>query len=203
MDTFNPIQLPISFDPSALKADLAKIRAEEWINHYSTSHHQGRWGVVPLRSVGGHPQIIYASPSGIQADFYKDTPILERCTYFQEVIGWFQCQVNAARLMLLAAGARILEHTDEMQMGELVEWRIHVPVLTHPTVRFVVNQILIPMREGEVWLADFNLPHSVDNDSPVDRVHLVLDCLPNDWLREQLEKGHPMLYDQKTGAISG
>lgn len=186
----NPtILLPALFDSGKLKSDLAKILPEEWISHYRGEHYEGNWSVAPLRSVGGHPAVIYATPAGPTPDFYKDTPILQRCPYFQEVINWFQCQVNGVRLMSLDAGARILEHTDDMDATEVPELRIHVPVLTNPQVEFWVDGQLVPMREGEVWYADFNLPHSVKNRGSEPRIHLVLDCSANDWLLGKLEKG--------------
>lgn len=183
------VQLPIYFDPDKLKADLAEIRPTEWINHYRGDHYEGNWSVVPLRSVGGHPSIIYSTPAGTVPDFYKDTPILERCANFQAAINWFQCQVNGARLMSLDADARILEHTDDMDTSEIPELRIHIPILTNEHVEFWVAGKLVPMREGEAWYADFNRPHSVNNLGDMPRIHLVLDCTLNDWLVGQLEKG--------------
>jgi quercetin dioxygenase-like cupin family protein len=41
------------------------------------------------------------------------------------------------------------------------------------------------MREGESWYVNFNLPHRVLNLGETARVHLVLDCVLNDWLRSQ------------------
>ena len=43
------------------------------------------------------------------------------------------------------------------------------------------------MAEGELWFLNFNKYHSVDNRSRVDRIHLVVDCVINDWLRQLLE----------------
>jgi hypothetical protein len=38
------------------------------------------------------------------------------------------------------------------------------------------------MAAGEAWYLDLNLPHSVTNHGPTDRVNLVVDCVVNDWL---------------------
>ena len=37
-------------------------------------------------------------------------------------------------------------------------------------------------REGEIWYADFTLPHSVRNLSPIRRVHMVIDVLVTEEL---------------------
>lgn len=190
MKNYTAVQLPKLFDAKLLQEDLEKVKPAEWIKHFRGDHYEGGWSVAPLRSVGGHPAIIYSTPAGSLPDFYKNTPILERCPTFQAVINWFECQVNGVRLMCLDAGSQILEHTDEMDAGDLSEFRIHVPISTNPWVEFWVNGQLLPMQEGEIWYADFNTPHSVKNDGPTPRIHLVLDCTPNDWLLEQMEKGN-------------
>jgi hypothetical protein len=42
------------------------------------------------------------------------------------------------------------------------------------------------MNEGELWYLNVNQPHHVTNRSTTDRIHLVIDCVVNDWLREVL-----------------
>ena len=48
------------------------------------------------------------------------------------------------------------------------------------------------MQEGECWYLDLSLPHRVQNRSNVDRIHLVVDCLLNDWLRAIIDAGQEM-----------
>lgn len=185
------IQLPLHFDPQALAADMDRVLSAEWIGHYRHQEYEGDWAIVPLRSVGGHPAIIHAVPGARRGDFFKNTEILERCTYFRSVIDKFQCPVGAARLMRLGAGAKILEHCDDMGRhgSGQEELRIHIPVQTNPGVRFVVDGHCVSMQPGQVWYADFSLPHQVDNDGDSDRIHLVLDCAPDAWLLDQIRKG--------------
>ncbi|MBK7307467.1 MAG: aspartyl/asparaginyl beta-hydroxylase domain-containing protein [Chitinophagaceae bacterium] len=40
------------------------------------------------------------------------------------------------------------------------------------------------MQEGECWYMNFNLLHAINNNSSVNRVHLVIDALVNDWVKE-------------------
>jgi hypothetical protein len=42
------------------------------------------------------------------------------------------------------------------------------------------------MFSGEYWYLDFTLPHRVANRSDRSRIHLVIDCVVNPWLLEQL-----------------
>ena len=187
-------KFPFHFDVVHLKADLEKVNQELWISHYQTNDFNGEWDAVALRSVCGHPGIIYAVPSFDSADFYQNTPILEECTYFKAVLRSFKCQINAVRLLSLGPGAEILEHTDDMGSADQMEMRIHIPIQTNPDVLFYLNNMLVEMKEGEVWYGDFSLPHRVENNSKKARVHMVLDCVVNDWLKRQIASGHTVIH---------
>jgi hypothetical protein len=80
----------------------------------------------------------------------------------------------------------IKEHTDHKLGFEDGEVRVHIPVVTNPDVEFVLNNVRVDMKEGECWYHNFNLPHHIANRGQSDRIHLVVDCVVNDWLREVL-----------------
>ena len=42
------------------------------------------------------------------------------------------------------------------------------------------------MLPGETWYVDFNLRHRVANNGATPRIHLVLDCVVNDWVSRML-----------------
>lgn len=182
------LQLPLHFDPDRLRQDLHQVLAEEWIGHFNTNDYEGDWSIAPLRqpSTAVHPiQAVYSDPS---AKDYVDGPLLKRCPYFAEVLGHFNCTVNSTRLMRLHAGAVIKEHRDHALAFEDGEARIHIPVVTNPEVAFYLQGERVEMKEGEVWYLNFSLPHSVVNGGTTDRVHLVIDCVVNDWLRAEFER---------------
>jgi aspartyl/asparaginyl beta-hydroxylase (cupin superfamily) len=140
--------------------------------------------VVPFRSVGGRADRIYPDPTAKTA--FADTPLLARCPYVQQVLAAFLCPQQAVRFMRLKAGSSIKEHRDYQLGYEDGEIRVHIPVVTNPEVEFVLNGVRINMKEGECWYLNFNLPHRVANRGTSDRIHLVVDCVVNDWLRELL-----------------
>lgn len=177
------LKLPLQFDPARLQADLMKIVNEEFIPHFNTAYYQGDWSVVPFRSIGGRANQIYPDPTSTD---FKDTPLLARCPYVQEVVAAFPCPQLAVRFMRLKSGSSIREHRDHCLGFEDGEVRLHIPVTTNPEVEFMLNRVRVVMREGECWYLDLNLPHSVANHGATDRVHLVIDCVINDWLREIL-----------------
>jgi hypothetical protein len=49
-------------------------------------------------------------------------------------------------------------------------------------VFFGVGEDSVPMQEGECWEINNSRTHWVENNSPVDRVHLLVDIMPNDEL---------------------
>ena len=174
------LKLPFTFDQARLKQDAARIRPEEWVPHFNTGVYEGEWDAVALRSTGGRTDKIYPDP--VSRTKAADTEILGRCPYLQEVLGTFECAMTAARILRLKAGARIREHRDYKLGYEDGEVRIHIPIQTGSDVTFLLDRRVVPMEEGEAWYINVNLPHAVENRSRMDRLHLVIDCVVNDWL---------------------
>jgi len=61
---------------------------------------------------------------------------------------------------------------------------VHVPVLTNDHVDFIVAGERVVMRPGECWYVNVDQMHSVLNRGATRRVHLIIDVVVNDWLRE-------------------
>ena len=88
--------------------------------------------------------------------------------------------------MKLAAGSQIREHRDYdlgVKEGQL---RLHIPITTNPEVQFFLDAHRLELKAGECWYLDLSLPHWVENRGTIDRIHLVIDCKLNDWLRDLL-----------------
>lgn len=90
------IRLPFGFDAQRMLAELAAVHSDEWICHDKNDEYEGGWAVAALRSAGGHPAVVHSVPGGRQEGFYKNTPLLERCTYLKSVIAGFGCPIGAA-----------------------------------------------------------------------------------------------------------
>jgi len=171
-------KFPFVFDPARLKDDLNEVSGGEWIEHFNKLDYETGWSGVMLRSVGGS----LTDMEGTRGHF-AETTVLARCPYVREVVNAFQCDKKRVRFLRLEAGAVIKRHIDEALSFELGEVRIHVPIVTHPAVEFYLNDKRVVLKEGEAWYMDVTFPHSVKNGSTIDRVHLVLDCVVNDWIR--------------------
>lgn len=182
-------RLPLNFAPGPLRADLARVAPGEWTRHFNTGYYEGEWSGVALRSAGGAAGQLYPDPTA--RGRFADTEVLARCPNIREALRAFACPLESVRLLKLAAGSRIREHRDHELGPEGGTVRLHVPVVTDPRVEFYLDNRRVLMREGETWYLNFNLPHRVYNASDTDRVHLVLDCLVNDWLRSLVPFDRP------------
>src|SRR5437660_1388347 len=105
-------RLPFMFDPDLLVRDLRNLASVAWIEHFVKQNYDGDWSVIPLRGKAGatHPvMMIYPDPGARE---FEDTPMLQGCPYFRKVLETFLCPLQAVRLMRLAPGSVIKEHTD-------------------------------------------------------------------------------------------
>lgn len=176
------LRLPFAFDPARLRADLARVRDDEWIPHQQKKHYDGRWSGAALRSLAGAADNLLVEARDGQR--FADTALHARCAYFPEVLAAFRCPIGAVRLLRLHAGSTIAEHVDHALDFDDGEVRIHIPIVTSDAVRFVLDGARLVMAPGECWYTNVNLPHSVANAGDTDRIHLVLDCVVDDWLCE-------------------
>jgi hypothetical protein len=188
MTTPDRLRLPMDFDPALLRRDLDILTMTDWTAHFVPDNYEGDWSAIPLRMTSGarHPiQMIYADP---MATAYVDSPYLEACPYFRQVIAAFECDTQCVRLMRLTPGSTIKEHRDHDLDAEHGAVRIHIPILTNPQVVFEVNRVPVEMAPGEAWYLRLADPHRVFNGGDSDRVHLVVDATVNDWMSDQLAR---------------
>jgi hypothetical protein len=176
------LRLPFTFDPDKLRADLTVVRDDEWRPHLNRHVYDGEWSGAALRAIGGDGTNIV--PAALNGGQFADTPLLARCDYFQHVLAQFRCPLLAVRLLRLKAGSQVGEHVDRGLDFEDGEVRIHVPIVTSDAVKFFLDGARLVMKPGECWYTNVNLPHAVENDGAIDRVHLVIDCTVDEWLRE-------------------
>lgn len=170
-------QLPISFSIEKLKNDLLTCETNLWTPHFNTNKYEGKWTSISLRSQSGLESDILSFPD----KEYKNTPLLDSCPYFKEIMDWFECEKESVRLLRLGPNSEIKEHFDNDTSYEEGFFRIHIPILTNSEVYFYVDRKRIPMKMGECWYANFQLLHRVENKSSEPRIHLTLDCLRNEW----------------------
>ena len=171
-------KLPLRFDPELLRSDIDRIAPDAWVPHFNRAYYEGDWSGVALRAVGGNETQLYPDPSAT----FADTAVLAACPNIQNVLAAFDCPLESVRLLRLGPRSTIKEHTDLNLSFEDGTLRVHIPVATNEKVDFYVDNEKLMMTPGEAWYINFNLPHRVDNRGDTDRIHLVLDCVVNQWL---------------------
>jgi hypothetical protein len=174
------LRLPLEFDVNRLQQDLEKISVHEWIPHFNQNAYDSGWSCVSLRAIAGKSGHII--PFDHQP--FADTPLLQRCGYFAEVLQSFKCDKKAVRLMALAPGAQIKAHRDPGTSIQDGLSRLHIPVQTSRTVEFCVENEHVHFAAGQTWYLDASCLHAVNNCSQRASIHLVLDCVTNSWLQD-------------------
>ena len=161
------IQLPLLFDAAVLAQEIEALGESAW-----KPHPQGFPGnsMLPLLAVDGDPD--NEAFSGVM----RPTAHLQRCPYLQQTLASFGATVGRTRLMRLAGQAEVTRHADQgYYWTERV--RVHVPIVTQPTVQFECDGHSINMAAGECWIFDTWRQHRVLNDAVQSRIHLVCDTV--------------------------
>lgn len=186
------IDVPVPL--AALQAEVDALLAREWIAHVNQRDYRGDWDVLPLRCLREHAQahpVLQAFAITVGEE-WQDLPELDDCPALRGVLASLRCPLRSVRLMRLRAGAEILPHHDHDLDFALGQARLHVPVHTSGQVRFSVAGLDVPMQAGGVWYFNAGLEHAVSNAGDTDRIHVVVDCVTNDWLRQAIDGGGPV-----------
>lgn len=176
------LKLPFTFDAERLRADAIQFEPVEWTPHFNIHNYEGEWSVVPLRAVKGSSTAIYPDPNAPEG--YFETEQMSRCTYVPEILRTFECELQTVRFLKLAAGSVIRRHRDYELGYEDGFIRVHIPAMTNDAVEFILNDEVLKMGVGETWYVNVNNYHTVRNGGACDRIHLVVDCVVNDWVRK-------------------
>lgn len=179
------LRLPLRFPADRMSAEVQALPAETWTPHFNTAIYQGDWSGAALRSPGGATGQLYTAPMEVE---FADSPLLRSCAVLQEALGAIRCPTTSVRLLRLGPGAVLREHRDFWLAFGDGQVRLHVPILTNGGVSFFLDGVPVVMEAGECWYLNLNLPHRAANASPEPRIHLVVDCVVDDWLRDLVEQ---------------
>ncbi|OOG49431.1 hypothetical protein B0E50_04720 [Rhodanobacter sp. C01] len=125
---------------------------------------------LPLIAVNGDPD-----NDAINGPM-RPTPYLEQCPYLSQVLQRIGAVWGRTRLMKLSGHAEVTPHADaSYYWRERV--RVHVPIQTKPTVRFICGESEVNMAPGECWIFDTWRNHQVINADDDERIHLVADTV--------------------------
>ncbi len=173
------LQLPILFDAVRLADEVAALPEGAWRPHpknFPGNH------ALPLITTDGDPS------SDARAGAMAPTPHLLACPYLMQVLDDLGATWGRSRLMRLSGDAEVTAHVDtDYYWRDHI--RVHVPIVTQPSVRFLCGGEQVNMAAGEGWIFDTWSLHSVHNDATRARIHLVADTVGGDGLLDLIERG--------------
>ncbi len=175
------VKLPITFDAQKLLSEIKHIGLDEFVYY----------DVIPLtipkRKPNLPPVIDYADGSWAE---WNNSKVLDRSPHLNEVVEYFRefCDVTLVRLLRLAKGAVVKEHTDPT-LGLHIERsviRLTIPILVNEGAVFYLNNAYVPMLPGECWYLNLTDPHRVVNVSDTERINMSIDMRPNDKIMSMI-----------------
>jgi hypothetical protein len=175
------LQFPLQFDAVALAAEIQAIDESAWRPH--PAGYAGNDALL-LVTVDGDPA------SDATAGPMRATEHLLRCPYLMQVLDAIGGTWGRSRLMRLSGRAEVTSHVD-INYYWRERARVHVPIVTQPTVRFVCGEAEVNMRAGECWIFDTWSEHNVFNDHYLSRIHLVADTVGGAGFWEHVRNAKP------------
>jgi hypothetical protein len=191
---------PINIDKLLL--DLVEIeKLHKW-----TDKDKIHWQSITLKSIDGcSHDFLVKTELGIGTDNkYKYTELMESCPYIKSLLENIGTDIYLVRLLKLKAKNKIKFHTDEIVFKNTSDIiRCHIPIITHHDVSFKLGYPLNApapgynvwnayelygryLSPGYLWYTNVNCLHSVENNSDIDRVHLVIDLRPTPDMLTQI-----------------
>ena len=170
----NALKLPFTFDPNRIKEEISQFSKTDYYDIYNPS--------VKMESLWSKH---FIEPIRNPDDSFKFSPntALKKCPYLLSIHDTFQCDKETFRVHTLDGGAHIRPHRDSGYSLAHGKVRLHIPVETNDKVQILLNDELVQMQAGECWYCNFHITHEVHNYSDRPRIHLIIDCMVNDWLK--------------------
>jgi hypothetical protein len=192
-------------NPDVMKSFQSKLEKMEnlFANHYSNYNKGNAWSAVSLKGFGKDITFI-EKPDEMNKKWKKEHEGEEFTLQNTELMEHFSPEIDTilskfdrverVRLMRLEPNEGELErHTDqtdkELGTSDGKIMRLHIPIKTNKDVLFSSwdsdgKEQIRNMREGELWYLDIRKPHRARNNGTEERIHLVIDVIANERMRD-------------------
>ena len=174
----------IKFDIYKLRSDLEKILAKKKFNTLGIKN----FGAIPLNQIPGNNDsveghnvrgVYWTLPDETGKEAKRDKPIQEskytelvpefRNTYFEEVYNILKRNFKLGRVRIL-----LKEPRSTLSWHRDPEPRLHIPIITNPGCRMVIEDFAHHMpADGSVTITNNTKYHNFFNGGEQDRIHLV------------------------------
>jgi hypothetical protein len=174
------------FLPVDLSYIIQEIRSfkEEWLLDTSrqdklATHKDTK--MFQLRFMSYHWELGDGNTSS-DINYFKNKESNENLSSIYEYLeNIYDGKVIRAEIIQMNKNSSIKSHVDGGVMLQLGR-RIHIPLITNPKVIFEVFGEKKYLQVGSWYEINNIIPHSVINESEYDRVHLIIDLMPNKHL---------------------
>jgi len=174
----------LKFDISKLKLDLEKILLKKKFNSLGIKN----FGAIPLNQIPGNKDsveghnvrgVYWTLPDETGKEAKRDKPIEEskytelvpefHNTYFEEVYNILKRNFKLGRVRIL-----LKEPRSTLSWHRDPEPRLHIPIITNPGCRMVIEDFAHHMpADGTVTITNNTKYHNFFNGGEQDRIHLV------------------------------
>ena len=173
------------YDVSEIKKHVSKYTDKEWMletdrQQIAIHHRKTQFYKISYFEFEEYPDFLnyepklYKTANKVLADLVM--PIVK------DMEKVYNGKFGRIMLTKLFANQKITPHLDVMYDYFNIARRFHVPIITNDLVDFYVNKERKVMKEGECWEINNKKIHAVENNSNEDRVHLLFDIIPNEFL---------------------
>lgn len=174
------------FLPVDLSYIIQEIRSfqEEWLLDTSrqdklATHKDTK--MFQLRFMSYHWELGDGNTSS-DINYFKNKESNESLSSIYEYLeNIYDGKIIRAEIIQMNKNSSIKSHVDGGVMLQLGR-RIHIPLITNPKVIFEVFGEKKYLQVGSWYEINNIIPHSVINESEYDRVHLIIDLMPNKHL---------------------
>jgi hypothetical protein len=177
---------PVSFFNIEALTERVKNFSKEW--EIDTSRQSTVYEGRPNPHVNTNTYIIQNSSLYWERGTPFSKELLDKETYalLEDIVKQLEDRMigQSARILLikLNANSKVFVHKDSGDYLSNVR-RFHIPLITNEKVSYTVGGEEIHMEEGKCYEINNLKLHSVDNNSEYDRVHLLIDIMPESETR--------------------
>lgn len=187
MDIGVPLRELGAYDTGALRAAIAAQGEQAWLDNTFRQReydvHTMTQSIVMIFTDGaGWPQIEVRRQAGWDLLAATAMPLMHRIIADHYPPGGTIIRAMAARL---SAGGVIKTHRDTHPSFHYGH-RIHLPLITNPRVRFIIDGRPYQLEVGKVYEINNQLPHSVMNKGAQDRINFIFDYIPPQHLGREV-----------------
>ncbi|MBM3693818.1 MAG: TIGR03032 family protein [Actinobacteria bacterium] len=172
------IRLPFAIDAEALAAEVDAVAPTAWKAHAENAPGNT---AVPLVAAHGDPD-----DDAVDGPMLA-TPHLAALPYARRVMGALDSVIGRSRLMRIREEGDLFSHVDVAYYWR-DHLRVHVPVVSDPSVEFHCDGAVVHMAPGEVWVFDTWRVHKVVNPASHARTHLVIDTVGGQALWDLIDQ---------------